>query len=125
MHAKAVTDDQSNEDLDVSVDYIFVYPVEPPYRPGDWMRVVDEVAWTVAFGDWQGADSSFTPWVITTKVAKISGAGCVTTDGYEQPDYPNGAVPGATPSVTPSGKPIDPYVAGQPRTAACGATTGT
>jgi hypothetical protein len=122
MHAKAGKD---GKELDVSVDYLFVYPIEPPHRPDSWMRIVNEVAWTVAFADWQGASSSFAPWVTDTGVGGVAGADCGTTDGYSHPDYPSSAVPGATPSVTPSGTPIDPYVAGQSRTAGCQASTGT
>jgi hypothetical protein len=124
MHAKAVTD-QGSKELHVSVDYIFVYPIEPPHQPSEWMRIVDEVVWTVGFADWQGAASSFTPWVITTGDGGVAGADCGTTDGYSHPDYTSGAVPGATPSVSPSGKPVDPYVSGQPRTGTCEASTGT
>jgi hypothetical protein len=123
MHAKAVN--KSGPELDISLDYLFAYAVEPPGRPDDWMRIVNEVVWTVEFGNWQGVASSFAPWVVTTGAGGVAGADCDSTDGYSHPDYPDAAVPGATPSVTASGTPVNPYVAGQPRNAGCQATTGT
>jgi hypothetical protein len=61
MHAKAVKDSNGVYELDIDVDYLFVYPIEPPHQPGDWMRIVNEVGWTVHFGNWQGVDSTFAP----------------------------------------------------------------
>lgn len=123
MHAKAVNKD--GPELDVSLDYLFAYAIEPPGRPDDWMRIVNEVVWTVAFSNWQGVSSSFAPWVVTTGAGGVAGAECGTPDGYAHPDYPKTAVPGATSSVTASGTPVNPYVAGQPRSADCQASTGT
>jgi len=123
LYAKAVNKD--GPELDVSLDYLFAYAIEPPGRPDDWMRIVNEVVWTVAFASWQGVSSSFAPWVVTEGAGGVAGAQCDTPDGYAHPDYPKTAVPGATPSVTGSGKPVNPYVAGQPRSTDCQATTGT
>ena len=124
MHAKAVN--KNGWELDVSVDYLFVYPIEPPHRPGDWMRVVNEVVWTVAFANWQGSGSSFAPWVNSTSSrGGVSGADCGATDGYSHPDYPVNTVPSTQSSASPSGSPINPYVAGQTMNGTCQQTTGT
>jgi hypothetical protein len=117
---------QGYPELDVDVDYLFIYPIEPPHQPENWMRVVNEVAWTVHFGRWQGVASSFAPWYTTSAtVGGVAGTNCGETDGYSHPDYPVTATPGAQPTVTASGAPVDPYVAGQTRTADCQETTGT
>lgn len=109
--------------LDVDVDYIFVYPVQPPHRPTDWMRVVAEASWTVAFGDWAGGATSFEPW-LDHSGGGVAGAKCGTRDGYEHPDYPDSRDAGAP---SPSGSPVDPYALGQSADSSsqCQATTGT
>jgi hypothetical protein len=125
MHAQA-TRDKGYPELDVDVDYLFIYPIEPPHQPDDWMRIVNEVAWTVHFGSWQGVASSFAPWYTSSgTVGGVAGADCGTTDGYSHPDYPVSATLGAQPTATPSGAPVDPYVAGQTRAGGCQETTGT
>jgi hypothetical protein len=124
MSAKAAN--KGSEELIVSTDYLFVYAIEPPHHPDDWTRIVNEVAWTVAFADWQGAASTFAPWVNNViGEGGVAGAYCGTKDGYSHPDYPSPASPGATPSVSPSGPEVDPYVAGQSHHQGCQATTGT
>jgi hypothetical protein len=126
MHAKAVKDSNGAYELDVDVDFTFVYPVEPPSHPDDWMRVVNEVVWTVAFADWQGAASSFAPWVTPVSgKGRVSGIVCGTGDGYWHPAYPVAANAPASPSASPTGTPVDPYVSGQPRPESCQAITGT
>lgn len=62
MHAKAVRDKNGSYELDVDLDYLFVYPIEPPHQPASWMRVVDEESGSVDFGDWAGAATTFAPW---------------------------------------------------------------
>jgi len=125
MHAQA-TKNKGYTQLSIDVDYLFVYPIEPPHQPEDWMRIVNEVAFTLDFGSWQGVASSFAPWYTSTgTVGGVAGADCGSTDGYSHPDYPDNTVPGAQPSVTPSGTPVDPYVAGQSRVGDCQETTGT
>lgn len=126
MHAHAVTDKEGNRQLEIDLDYLFVYPVEPPHDPASWMRVLDEVAWTVTFGDWQGAATPFEPSVGDTgNVGGVSGAICGTTDGYQHPDYPNNLPASAQASSSPSGTPVNPYEMGKPVTGSCEATTGT
>lgn len=125
MQARSATKDGQSV-LDVTTDYIFVYPVEPPRRPTAWMRVVDQESWTVSFGDWAGGATSFEPWVDETG-GGVAGTECGTADGYEHPDYPNSPKASAQPS--PSGTPIDPYALGEGQSAepasTCRATTGT
>jgi hypothetical protein len=122
MRARAATDKGGYPVLDIDVDYLFVYPIDPPHRPTAWMRVINEVSWTVSFGNWAGAASPFEPWVTGTGIGGISGALCGTTDGYQHPDYPD---TGARPSVSPTGTPVDPYQMGRPAPPGCHATTGT
>jgi hypothetical protein len=126
MHAKAGRLN-GNPALDIDVDYLFVYPIEPPHQPGQWMRIVYEAAWTVYFGNWQGSASSFTPWVSTPGGNKggVAGADCGTADGYAHPDYPRNSTASPQPSVSPSGAPQNPYIAGQSRVQGCQASTGT
>jgi hypothetical protein len=115
---------KGGEELDVTVDYLFTYPVEPPHHPEAWTRVVAEAAWTVAFGNWQGDSSTFAPWINTNDSSGFAGIVCGTTDGYQHPDYPAAAA-APDPSDSPSGAPVDPYVAGQSKPGACQAATGT
>jgi hypothetical protein len=110
--------------LDVDVDYAFVYAIEPPGAPASWMRIVNEVGWTLSFGAWAGAATTFEPSISTSGIGGVAGALCGTTDGYEYPDYPDNPSSEARPSGSPSGTPVDPYVMGQSRTG-CQATTGT
>lgn len=124
MHAQAAKGSNGNHELDVHVDYLFVYPIDPPHDPADWMRVVTEASWTVVFTDWQGAATTFEPGVEPVG-DRVAGVDCGTTDGYEHPDYPVPASTGPQPSVSPSGTPVDPYQAGQPNTGKCQAMTGT
>jgi hypothetical protein len=100
---------------------LFVYPIEPPHQPDDWMRIVVEDRWVVGFADWQGAATTFAPWLESTG-GNVAGAKCGTSDGYDHPDYPTAPV---NPSDSPTGKPINPYVAGQTLTGKCENTTGT
>jgi hypothetical protein len=119
MSARA-TVDQGQKVLAVEVDYRFVYPVEPPGDPADWMRVVGEISGPVEFGDWDQASSPFQPWVLFTNAT--AGDRCDSNDGYVHPDYPNSAPD----RVQPSGRPIDPYsMATEPASAACGSAIRT
>jgi hypothetical protein len=102
MSARAGTD-QGGTVLYISVNYLFVYAVEPPLSPQDWMRVVGHTFGTVEFGDWAQANTPFEPWVRVEN--DHAGIKCGARDGYVHPDFPNGP-PG---SVTPTGTPIDPY----------------
>ncbi len=105
--------------LDVDVNYRFVYPVEPPGTPADWMRIVGQVHGPVEFGDWAQASTPFEPWVLFS-VAEAGGR-CDVHDGYVHPDYPNSAAQ----TVRPSGRPVDPYSMATPRWTDCQAVTRT
>lgn len=118
----SVSDDQ--KELDVHVDYLFTYPVEPPHLPADWTRVVAQAKWTVSFGNWAGGATTFEPWVDNTG-GDVAGVECATTDGYEYPDFPAAAAAAPQPSASPSGTPIDPYELGHVASFPCQATTGT
>jgi len=108
--------------LDVHVNYLFTYAVEPPHHPEQWMRLVSEAGWLLQFGSWQGAATTFEPWFSITDAAGIAGNSCGNTDGFVHPFWP-GVV--RHPSESGSGAPKNPYVPGQPRTATCQSTTGT
>jgi hypothetical protein len=108
--------------LRIAVDYLFVYAIEPPGHPGDWMRVVARDYGDVYFAQWYDPGGPIEPWVDTG----ISPAGgqCGMTDGYVHPAYPNGA----RSTVQPSGVPVNPYSATPPPTSGagiCRKTTGT
>lgn len=121
MQAKA--DKQNGNFLDIDFDYDFVYPVERPNQPDSAVRVVDQVAWTLVFGDWAGEATAFEPGIRGTDESSISGVLCETTDGYYDPAYPAQDAAAST-TVTPSGKPVDPYALGGKTAAGCTAVTG-
>ncbi|HXT89408.1 MAG TPA: hypothetical protein VN714_09125 [Trebonia sp.] len=108
--------------LDVRVNYLFTYAVEPPHHPEQWMRLVSETGWLLQFGSWQGAATTFEPWFSITDSAGIAGNSCGNTDGFVHPFWP-GVV--RHPSESGSGVPVNPYVPGQAKTATCQSTTGT
>jgi hypothetical protein len=119
ISARAGTDRGSTV-LYITVNYLFVYPVEPPHSPEDWMRVVGHTFGTVEFGDWAQASTPFEPWVQVEN--DHAGVECNTGDGYVHPDFPNGPPD----SVSATGTPVDPYsqsTAGS--TPGCQPTTGT
>lgn len=107
--------------LNVDIDYIFVYPVEPPHQPTRWMRIVDQRLGLVEFGHWVGAATSFEPSI--DYMGFIAGAQCHTMDGYVHPDYPD--APSSEAQPTPSGAPVDPYAMGTSGKSGCQRTTGT
>ena len=120
MSARSETD-KGRTVLDINVDYRFVYAVEPPHAPADWMRIVGQVSGYVEFNDWQDPGGPIQPWDISAFPAE-AGARCGMTDGYNHPDYPDGP-----PSkVQPTGTPVNPYSMSNPReTGVCQRTTGT
>jgi hypothetical protein len=121
MYAKAVRDSNGTDELDVHVDYLFVYPIEPPGQPDKWMRVLDEDQWEVRFADWAGTATTFAPWV--DAVSTVSGIDCGTADGYQHPAYR--AQVATQPTASPSGTAVDPYVMGQSVSGECHPITGT
>ena len=123
MRAHEATTKAGFLDLDVNVDYIFVYPIEPPHQPTRWMRIVTQMAWTVIFSAWTGAATPFEPWVVFNE--SFAGTTCGTTDGYLHPDYPGSQAGAPAPSVSPSGTPVDPYAMATTGPPGCQRTTGT
>lgn len=108
--------------LRVQVDYMFVYAVEPPGHPADWMRVVVQDVGHVDFARWDDPGGALEPWVSTG--GAVSGEQCGVPDGYIHPAYRDGA----RSAVQPSGAPVNPYSTAAPSqsgTAACHPTTGT
>lgn len=121
MYAKAVRNNNGTDELDVHLDYLFVYPIEPPHQRGNWMRVVAEDQWKVQFANWQGSATTFEPWVDSG--GSISGVDCGTPDGYQHPAYP--VQVSTQPTASPTGTAVDPYVMGRPESGLCQPTTGT
>jgi hypothetical protein len=120
MSARSGTD-QGRTVLDIDVNYRFVYAVEPPHAPADWMRIVGQVSGYFEFNDWQDPGGPLQPWDVTAAPSE-AGARCGTTDGYIHPDYPNGPPL----KVQPTGPAINPYsMNNQPLTGLCNNTTGT
>jgi hypothetical protein len=102
MKASVVTE-SGGPVLRITVDYLFVYAVEPPGDPADWMRVVQQQSGTVDFARWDDQGSSFEPWY--TMAGSPSGVRCSAHDGYIHPDYPSGPPD----TVQASGTPVNPY----------------
>jgi hypothetical protein len=108
-----------NKALDVDVNYRFVYPVEPPGAPADWMRVITEVTGFVQFDDWT-SPGRLEPWTQLTNAE--DGSRCDVNDGFVHPEYPQSPAD----KVRPSGQPVDPYsTASPPQAPGCRAATRT
>ncbi len=122
MSARSAVDKGSTI-LDIDVNYRFVYAVEPPHAPADWMRVVGQVAGYIQFGHWQGQEAGgpLQPWDVTAYPAE-AGTRCDTTDGFGHPDYPGAPLD----KVQPTGAPFNPYSMSNPdTTGVCRRITGT
>jgi hypothetical protein len=108
--------------LAVEVNYTFVYAVEPPGDPSDWMRVLDHQYGSFDFAQWDDPGGPLEPWDQT--IIGNAGIQCGTTDGYIHPDYPSERT--ATPAE--SGPVINPYAQSTSIPgggAVCGRTSGT
>ena len=109
--------------LRIKVDFLFVYVIEPPGKPADWMRVVQQRYGNVDFAQWDDPGGRLEPWDSTGGGA--AGGQCDARDGYIHPDYAQGPPD----SVKASGPPEDPYSMATPSSASadvgCRATTGT
>lgn len=111
---------QAGTVLVIDVNYRFVYAVEPPRAPADWMRVVGQLTGYIEFGDSLDLGGPIQPWDVA--FPSEAGVRCGMTDGYLHPGYPGGP-PG---KVQPSGAPLNPYSMSKPGTiAACRAISGT
>jgi hypothetical protein len=91
------------EVLRVKVDYLFVFAIEPPGKPADWTRIIQQRYGYVDFAQWDDPGGALEPWI--TVSSETAGGMCDSRDGYIHPDFPQGALD----SVKPSGKPQDPY----------------
>ena len=109
MSARAATSGGSKV-LDVDVNYRFVYVVEPPGDPQDWMRIVGQVSGYIEFFNRQDPAGPLQPWIVSAYPSE-AGAQCATTDGFIHPDYSSGTQA----SVRPTGPAIDPYSMATPR----------
>lgn len=119
MTAAATRDQNGNNVLRVSINYLIAYPVEPPNAPADWMRVVTQFHGPVDFGSWANAESPFEPW--WSPAGQLSGVRCDTKDGFLHPEFPRSPT-----DTTPEKGPIvNPYSLSQPDKDGCGAITGT
>ena len=52
MSALSATNGSGQVVLRIQVNYLFVYAVEPPHAPADWMRVVSHAAGPMDFATW-------------------------------------------------------------------------
>jgi hypothetical protein len=112
--------DSGSQVLQITLNYLFVYAVEPRGDPADWLRIVQHEWGDVDFAQWNDPGGPLEPWFSASGAA--AGGLCGERDGYIHPDYPHGPPP----SVQPSGPPRDPYSLATPSaTAGCQQTTGT
>ena len=117
MQARAATV-KGEPVLDIDIDYLFTYAVEPPKAPADWMRIVAHFDGPVQFGNWAQASTSFTPW--WDSLIFVAGERCGSPDGFIHPDYPTGPPQ----SIQPTGRARNPYSSSEPPRG-CTRTTGT
>lgn len=108
------------EVLRIRFDYWFVFAVQPPGKPADWERVVQQQYGTVDFARWDDPGGQLEPWI--TVSTDTAGVECGGDDGYLRPDFPQASA--ATPQ--PTGKPVDPYATPAPSApAGCSPATRT
>jgi hypothetical protein len=100
-----LAEDNGRQVLRVQLDYLFVYPVEPPGLPADWTRLVARNYGDVDFATWDDPGGALEPWLRNWNDGGTAGNRCDVADGFIHPQYPAG--PGS--KVKPSGTPIDPY----------------
>jgi hypothetical protein len=112
-----------HEVLRIHLDYVFVYPVEPPGLPADWMRIVDRNYGNVEFATWDDPGGALEAFLIQWNEGGTAGARCDVNDGFIHPQFPNGPAS----KVKPSGTPVNPYSQSAPpaNDNACHPTTGT
>jgi hypothetical protein len=120
MSAKSVSDSGTTA-LDITVNYIFAYAIQPPRAPADWMRIDAHQYGTFDFAQWSDPGGPLQPWDDT--IISQAGGMCGTTDGFLHPDYPIERVPGASP--VPSGPVVNPYSFATNVPRGCTQSTGT
>jgi hypothetical protein len=103
--------------LRIQFDYLFTYAVEPPGKPDDWMRVVQQRYGSVDFGP----STAFAIYDFNLD-GSVAGVECGTTDGFIYPQFPQDS----SSSAQPSGSPVNPYSLATPGAGGgCQPTTGT
>lgn len=102
--------DSGTEVLRINFNYLFVFAIEPPGKPAEWTRVVQQQYGSVDFARWDDPSGALEPWISTGY--STAGGQCGVRDGYIHPWYPQGPPP----SVQPSGTPEDPYSLATPST---------
>jgi hypothetical protein len=102
MSAATVTQ-SGTEVLRIKLDYLFTFAVEPPGRPAEWMRIVQQRYGSVDFARWDDPGGRLEPWF--RMGGGTAGGLCDARDGYIHPDFPQGPPD----SVKASGAPRDPY----------------
>lgn len=116
----AVVHESGGVVLAVNIDYTFVYPVEPPGQPSDWMRVDARQFGSFDFAQWDDPGGPLEAW--DQDVNGSAGGLCGIPDGYIRPDYPDNRQP------APSGPVINPYgplPTASPGSPACGGSANT
>lgn len=108
--------------LDVNVNYLFAYAVEPPGNPDDWMRVLDHQYGSIALAQWDDPGGALEPFDQT--IIGNAGIQCGTDDGYIHPDYPSERTSGA-PQSGPAVNPYSSSTSVPGGGAVCGRTSGT
>jgi hypothetical protein len=93
--------------LKVRFDYLFTYAIEPPGKPAQWMRIVQQ-----QYGYLEFSESSMTTLYSFDFGFFTAGGLCGVTDGYVHPAYPQAP----TSSVQPSGPARQPYSLATPST---------
>jgi hypothetical protein len=117
MSAGTATD-SGTKVLRVQFDYLFTYAIEPPGRPADWMRIVQQ-----QYGYFDFSESSMTTFYTFDLSSFTAGGLCDVTDGYVHPAFPQAP----TSTVQPSGPARQPYSLATPSTGtgpSCVPTTG-
>jgi hypothetical protein len=118
----AAARDGSQEVIRVHFDYLFVYAVEPPNEPADWMRIVNRNDGDIDVATWNDPGGSLEPWLYRWSGGDTAGARCDVADGFVHPGYPTGPPD----KVKASGAPVNPYDQSTvPSSLACRPTTGT
>jgi hypothetical protein len=117
-----VAHDAGRTVLRIHVDTLFIYAVEPPGHPADWMLVVNRNYGDVDFANWDDPGGALEPWLRLWNAGGVSGARCDVVDGYIHPAFPSGPAS----KVQPTGQPVNPYNQSvRPSTKGCRSTTGT
>ncbi len=112
----ATASESGTEVLRINLDYNFVYVIEPPGKPAQWRRIVQQRYGSVDFARWDDPGGQLEPWI---RIGFSTAGGlCGEPDGYIHPAFPQGPPS----SVKPSGAPQDPYSFATPAASSSGAS---